>query len=153
VSDPVVTDPVVSEAAALRRLRDARGFIVGLDGTLALGDPGGDTLKALPGAVELLGELWQRDCPYQVFSNRTDRTPAQFAAAARDAGLEVPDARMMTPAMSAVVVCRRRGWQRVMVLGTAGLIEPLRAYRVQVVTPDEELSGADELLGLLRATG
>ena len=42
--------------------------------------------------------------PYVVFTNGTNRSPQHFAAVLRDAGLDVPDARMMTPASSAVVI-------------------------------------------------
>jgi 4-nitrophenyl phosphatase len=122
---------------ALGRLRKARGFVFDMDGTLALGDRVNHGLAPLPGAVEMLRWLREREVPYVVFTNGTNRTPAQFAAVLRDAGLEVPDARMMTPASSAVVIFRRRGYQRVMVLGGEGLTEPLRAAGVEVVPPVE----------------
>jgi hypothetical protein len=41
-------------AEVLRRLRDARGFIFDMDGTLALGDRVNHGLAPLPGAVEIL---------------------------------------------------------------------------------------------------
>ena len=63
-------------AAALARLKSARGFIFDMDGTLVLGDKASDGQIALPGAVELLAELRRRGAPYQVFTNGTARTPA-----------------------------------------------------------------------------
>jgi HAD superfamily hydrolase (TIGR01450 family) len=106
-----------------------------MDGTLALGDRVNHGLTPLPGAIEMLQWLQERELPYVVFTNGTNRTPEQFAKVLRDAGLDVPDARMMTPASSAVVIFRRRDYKRVMVLGGEGLTEPLRAARVEVVPP------------------
>ena len=119
----------------MARLRAARGFVFDMDGTLALGDRVNHGLTPLPGAVEMLQWLQERELPYVVFTNGTNRTPQQFAKVLRDAGLDVSDARMMTPASSAVVIFSRRGYKRVMVLGGEGLTEPLRAARVEVVPP------------------
>ncbi len=122
-------------AEALRRLRDARGFIFDMDGTLALGDRANHGLTPLPGAVEMLRWVRGRRLPYLVFTNGTNRSPAHFAAVLRDAGLDVPDDQMMTPASSAVVMFTRRGYKRVMVLGGEGLTGPLREAGIEVVPP------------------
>ena len=121
----------------MARLRAARGFVFDMDGTLALGDRVNHGLTPLPGAIEMLQWLQERELPYVVFTNGTNRTPQQFAKVLRDAGLDVSDARMMTPASSAVVIFRRRGYKRVMVLGGEGLTEPLRAAGIEVVPPVE----------------
>jgi ribonucleotide monophosphatase NagD (HAD superfamily) len=47
--------------------------------------------------------------PYLVFTNGTNRSPAHFAAVLRDAGLDVTDDQMMTPASSAVVMFTAEG--------------------------------------------
>ena len=122
---------------ALRRLRGARGFIFDMDGTLALGDRVNHGLAPLPGAVELLGWARAQGLPYVVFTNGSNRSPADFAAVLRDAGLDVPDDQMMTPASSAVVMFTRRGYKRVTVLGGDGLTGPLRAAGIEVVPPVE----------------
>src|SRR5689334_1208464 len=125
----------VASGDVLARLRAARGFVFDMDGTLALGDRVNHGLAPLPGAIEMLRWLRERELPYVVFTNGTNRTPQHFAKVLRDAGLDVPDARMMTPASSAVVIFRRRGYKRVMVLGGEGLTEPLRAAGIEVVPP------------------
>ena len=125
----------------LARLRDARGFIFDMDGTLALGDRVNHGLTPLPGAAGMLAWVRDRGLPYVVFTNGTNRSPAHFAAVLREAGLDVPDDRMMTPASSAVVMFARRGYKRVMVLGGSGLTEPLTAAGMEVVPP--VASGAD----------
>lgn len=128
---------MTAEDDVLRRLRDARGFIFDMDGTLALGDRVNHGLSPLPGAVEMLRWVRSRNLPYLVFTNGTNRAPAHFARVLRDAGLDVPDERMMTPASSAVVMFTRRGYQRVMVLGGDGLTGPLREAGIEVVPPAE----------------
>jgi 4-nitrophenyl phosphatase len=119
----------------LARLRDARGFIFDMDGTLVLGDRVNHGLTPLPGAAGMLAWARDRGLPYVVFTNGTNRSPAHFAAVLREAGLDVPDDRMMTPASSAVVMLARRGCKRVMVLGGPGLAEPLTAAGIEVVPP------------------
>jgi 4-nitrophenyl phosphatase len=121
----------------IERLRGARGFIFDMDGTLALGDRVNHGLAALPGAVDMLAWVRMRGLPYVVFTNGTNRTPHHFAKVLRDAGLDVPDDQMMTPASSAVVMFTKRGYKRVMVLGVDGLTEPLREAGIEVVPPVE----------------
>ena len=77
-----------------------------------------------------------------MFTNGTNRTPADFARVLRDEGLDVPDERMMTPASSAVVMFAKRGVKRVMVLGVSGLIEPLREAGIEVVLRRERRRAA-----------
>ena len=120
---------------ALARLRNARGFIFDMDGTLVLGDRVNHGLRPLPGAIAMLEWLRSRGLPYVVFTNGTNRTPAHFAHVLRDEGLDVPDDAMMTPASSAVVMFANRGVKRVMVLGVSGLIEPLREAGIEVAAP------------------
>src|SRR3984957_8605734 len=119
----------------LSRLRDARGFIFDMDGTLALGDRVNHGLTPLPGAAEMLRWVRGQGLPYVVFTNGSNRSPAHFAAVLRDAGLDVPDDQMMTPASSAVVMFTRRGYKRVMVLGGDGLTGPLRAAGLEPGPP------------------
>jgi 4-nitrophenyl phosphatase len=125
----------VTSDDVLRRLRDARGFIFDMDGTLALGDRANHGLTPLPGAVEMLTWVRERGLPYLVFTNGTNRSPAHFAQVLRGSGLDVPDDRMMTPASSAVVMFTKRGYKRVMVLGGDGLAGPLRAAGIEAVPP------------------
>jgi HAD superfamily hydrolase (TIGR01450 family) len=120
---------------ALERLRSARGFIFDMDGTLVLGDRVNHGLRPLPGAIAMLDWVRAHGRPYVVFTNGTNRTPADFARVLRDAGLDVPDDQMMTPASSAVVMFGKRGFKRVLVLGVSGLIEPLREAGIEVVPP------------------
>jgi HAD superfamily hydrolase (TIGR01450 family) len=120
----------------LDRLHNVRGFLFDMDGTLVLGDQANHGLKPLPGAAEMLDWVAGRGLPYVVFTNGTNRAPGHFARVLRDAGLNVPDEAMMTPASSAVTMFSRRGFKRVMVLGGDGLAVPLRAAGIEAVPPE-----------------
>jgi len=126
--DPGDRDP-------LARLREVRGFVFDMDGTLVLGDRRNHGLRPLPGALEVTRWVAGRGLPWVVFTNGTNRTPAHFARLLREIGFGVPDEAMMTPASSAVRVFTRRGHRRIMVLGGPGLGEPLAEAGLEVVPP------------------
>ena len=117
------------------RLREGRGFVFDMDGTLVLGDREGRGLRPLPGAVEITSWAARRGLPYVVFTNGTTRTPAQLSKMMREIGFGVRDEAMMTPASSAARVLTRQGHRRVMVLGGPGLAEPLAEAGLEVVPP------------------
>jgi 4-nitrophenyl phosphatase len=119
----------------LTRLREARGFVFDMDGTLVLGDRSNHGLRPLPGALEITRWAAGRGLPFVVFTNGTNRTPAHFARLLREIGFGVPGEAMLTPASSAVRVFARRGHRRVMVLGGPGLCEPLAEAGLEVVPP------------------
>ena len=121
--------------AALDRLRQVRGFVLDMDGTLVLGDRNNRGLLPLPGAVELVDTLLDRGLAYCVYTNGTVKTPEQCAHALRQAGLAVPEQGVLTPASSAADEFRRRGHRRVMVLGGKGITEPLEAAGIETLPP------------------
>jgi 4-nitrophenyl phosphatase len=129
----------------LARLREVRGFVFDMDGTLVLGDRRNHGLRPLPGALEVTRWVAGRGLPWVVFTNGTNRTPAHFARLLREIGFGVPDEAMMTPASSAVRVFTRRGHRRVMVLGGPGLAEPLAEAGLEVV-PSAAGEQADAVL-------
>jgi 4-nitrophenyl phosphatase len=139
----VAEDPV---PAAVNRLRAARGFVFDVDGTLVLGDRNNQGLAPLPGAVELLRWVAEQGLPFAVFTNGTTKTPQQLACALRSIGFALPDHAVLTPASSAAAVFTRRGYRRVLVLGSDGVAEPLRAVGLDVVLPDGRPVDVDAVL-------
>jgi len=137
----------VRDRDPLTRLRNVRGFVFDMDGTLVLGDRHNHGLRPLPGAVEITGWAAGRGLPFVVFTNGTTRTPARLAATMREIGFGLPDEAMMTPASSAVRVLGRRGRRRVMVLGGPGLTEPLRDAGFEVVPPTAGTAADAVLVG------
>jgi NagD protein len=112
-----------------------RGFILDMDGTLVLGDRNNRGIRPLPGAVEFVRLLVERDLRFCVFTNGTVKTPKQCADALEQAGFPVTDDAVLTPATSAIEILRRRGHRRVMVLGGKGITEPLEAAGIETVPP------------------
>ncbi|MGY1643036.1 HAD-IIA family hydrolase [Geodermatophilus sp. SYSU D00703] len=123
------------DTGALERLRRVRGFVLDMDGTLVLGDRNNRGLRALPGAVEFVRLLAERDLRFCVFTNGTVKTPRQCADALQQAGFPVPDDAVLTPATAAAELFRRRGHRRVMVLGGKGITEPLEAAGIETLPP------------------
>ncbi len=121
--------------AVLDRLRRVRGFVLDMDGTLVLGDRENRGIRPLPGAVEFVRLLTERGLRFCVFTNGTVKTPQQCADALEQAGFPLPDDGVLTPATSAVELFRRRGHQRVMVLGGTGITEPLGAAGIETLPP------------------
>jgi NagD protein len=136
----------VLDSDPLTRLRNVRGFVFDMDGTLVLGDRRNHGLKPLPGALEITSWVTDHGLPFVVFTNGTTRTPAHYAQIMREIGFGLPDQAMMTPASSAVRVFRRRSYQRVMVLGGPGLAEPLEDAGIEVVAPGPGVTDADAVL-------
>jgi NagD protein len=121
-------------ASPADRLRAVRGFVLDLDGTLVLGDRGGNGLRPLPGALELVAWLGERGLPYRIFTNGTGHSPYEYEQTLRRIGFRLSGEAVMTPASSAVDLFVRRGHARVLALA-AGLARPLREAGIEVVPP------------------
>jgi len=119
-------------------LRPAEGFMFDLDGTLILSDKalGGYTL--LPGAIELLTELAERQIPYLALTNGSAYPAAQQAPRLRALGLPISDDHLFTPNSVAAQVFKDRGIARVLVLGTQGVADALEGDGVATVLPGQD---------------
>jgi HAD superfamily hydrolase (TIGR01450 family) len=126
--------------AAVRR---ASGFIFDMDGTIALGDAASGGHKALPFALETIAAVKAAGIPLRVFTNGTAKPPATYAASLRAAGFDVADHEMMTPSTSAAFWLKRKGLNRVRVLGNAGCAAPLTELGLDVIGPSEPATGVD----------
>jgi 4-nitrophenyl phosphatase len=125
-----VPDPVARE-----RLREVRGFVLDMDGTLVLGDRNNQGLNPLPGARDFIQTLVDLDLPFCILTNGTTRTPEQYADSLRQVGFPVTADRMLTPTSAAVELFVERGYRRVMVLGGKGITEPLEAAGIEALPP------------------
>jgi 4-nitrophenyl phosphatase len=119
----------------LDRLRQVRGFVLDMDGTLLLGDRNNQGLNPLPGALDFVQTLVELDLPFCVLTNGTTRTPDQYADSLRQVGFPMTAERMLTPTSAAVELFVDRGYRRVMVLGGKGITEPLEAVGIEAVPP------------------
>jgi NagD protein len=126
-----------TEADVLARLRTARGFIFDMDGTLVLGDRLNKDIKPLPGAVDLIRLLRERDVAVVLLTNGTGRPPEAYLEKMRGIGFALPEASIITPSSVAADHFRKRKLTRVMVLGGEGVWRPIEQAGLTVVRPLE----------------
>jgi HAD superfamily hydrolase (TIGR01450 family) len=88
-------------------LRDVRGFVFDVDGTLAHRGHDGRA-HPQPGAVEVLERIRASGRPLAVFTNGSHVTSEAMAGGLRDDGIPVEDREMLTPVESAITYIRRR---------------------------------------------
>ncbi|MFM1885008.1 MAG: hypothetical protein RL026_165 [Pseudomonadota bacterium] len=119
------------------QLERVRGFMFDLDGTLLLSDRALGGYEVLPGAIELLQHLQERNIPFVVLTNGSAYPPAEQAAKLRRLGLPVTDDCMLTPSSVTAAVMRRHGVRRALVLGSRGVGHALQEAGIEVVHTGE----------------
>lgn len=126
-----------------RQIDEVRGFIFDIDGTLALGDRLLNGYQALPGAIEIIDLLTQRNIPFVAFTNGSTKTPAQLSAALLHAGIHINASHAITPPRVAVSLFQQKKYKRILVLGTPGVWQPLADAGFDVVVSPERADDAD----------
>jgi NagD protein len=124
-----------SERKIAARLSRAKGFVLDLDGTMVLGDSRNKGLKPLPGSLDFLAHLRERNTPFVLFTNGTVRTPLAYVDELAHAGIRVSADEIMTPASVAAAVLAAKGYRRIMVLGGDGVSGPLADAGLEIVRP------------------
>ncbi len=119
------------------------GVVFDLDGTLALGDKQSDGYRPLPGALDALATLRSAGRPFAIFTNGTNHTPADYVRKLGAAGFDLGDAAMLTPAVVAAELFATKRFRRVLVLGVAGVSQPLVDAGIEVVRPGEDGAETD----------
>jgi NagD protein len=135
-----------SARATRSPLRDVRGYLFDVDGTLALADRRLSGYRSLPGARELLALLRERGVPCVVFTNGTTKTPLQLSQALAAAGIEVDEKHTLTPVSVAIDHFGKRGYRRILVLGVEGVWRPLVEAGFEVVRSPDRADDADAVL-------
>ncbi len=131
-------------AASVRdRLDAAKGFVFDLDGTLALSDRHSHGYKPLPGSLELLATVRESGRPFVILTNGTVHTPADYAGMLQRAGIAIAERDMLTPAVVAADVLVAKGHRQVLVLGGAGVRQPLADAGLATVLPADADRSAD----------
>ena len=119
-------------------MRRPKGFMFDLDGTLILSDRKLGGYTAIPGAAEALGELDARGIPWIAMTNGSAYPASVQAPRLRAVGLPIRDERLFTPNSVAGKAMAERGYGRVLVLGTHGLVDALEEMGVACVGPEDE---------------
>ena len=118
---------------SLEALPPIKGFMFDLDGTLLLSDRSLGAYEVLPGAVEVLWTLTEREIPFVVLTNGSAYPPAEQAGRLRKLGLPVEDRQMLTPSSVAADLMSNRGIKRALVLGTPGVGHALAEAGIETV--------------------
>jgi 4-nitrophenyl phosphatase len=119
------------------------GFMFDLDGTLILSARSLGGYRLLPGAVETLSELKDREIPFVALTNGSHYPPAEQAAKLRTLGLPIADEALLTPSSVAADLMPRRGVKRALILGTPGVGHALSEAGIQTLFTGQE--GADRV--------
>jgi 4-nitrophenyl phosphatase len=127
-------------------LSSARGFVLDIDGTLALADKNLGGYQALPGAVELVSLLRQRQIPAVAFTNGTTKTPTELSKALSAIGIEFDETKTMTPISVAVDDFKRKKYKRVLVLGVEGVWRPIQEAGIEVILSPKRCDDAEAVL-------
>ena len=118
-------------------MRKPKGFMFDLDGTLILSNKGLGSYSAIPGAAEALAELDRRGIPWIALTNGSAYSAHTQAPRLRAVGLPVADDRLFTPNSVAAEVIASGGYERVLVLGTQGVVDALTELGVNCYAPAE----------------
>ena len=138
--------PSRRSASVRQRLKNIRGYMFDLDGTLVLGDKNLNGYRALPGAHEIVALLGERGLPFLTFTNGSTKTPAQLSQALAQAGFDIPPERALTPISVAVEVFRRKQYRRILALGVEGVWRPLADAGLDVIVSPRRADGIDAVL-------
>ena len=117
--------------------RKPKGFMFDLDGTLILSNRQLGSYDPIPGAARALAELDALGVPWIALTNGSAYPARKQAPRLREIGLPIADDRLFTPNSVAAEVMKARQLERVLVLGTEGVVEALRELGIACLAPDE----------------
>jgi HAD superfamily hydrolase (TIGR01450 family) len=120
----------------------ARGVMFDLDGTLILSNRDLGEYRVLPGAIETLAKLKDLGVPFLALTNGSAYPAARQAPRLRALGLPIADSELFTPNSVASHVFQKHGIQKVMVLGTEGVIQALQEDDINTCLAGE--TGSDD---------
>jgi HAD superfamily hydrolase (TIGR01450 family) len=119
-------------------LRQAKGFVLDLDGTLIQRTRTG--LTPIAGARELLEAIRGSGRPFVIFTNASHVAPSVLAAELRDDGLDVRDDEVLTPVCCAIsLLGAGHPGAHVLAFSTPATHERLAAAGVRLVEPDDSV--------------
>jgi HAD superfamily hydrolase (TIGR01450 family) len=118
------------------RLRDVRGFVFDIDGTLVQRGPDGRG-RPQPGAREVLERIRATERPLVLFTNGSHVGSEVIAQGLREDGLPVGDHELLTPIESAISYLHRRHPDRpVQLFCTDAIRERMAAAGIPIATGD-----------------
>jgi 5'-nucleotidase len=123
-------------AARVSAFRDAKGFVLDLDGTLIQRTRSGH--EPIDGAPELLAAIRASGRPLVVFTNASHVAPSVLAGELREGGLDVHDDEVLTPVCCAISFLHRsHAGAGVLAFCTPATHERLTGAGVRLVEPSD----------------
>ena len=113
--------------------RPLKAFMFDVDGTLVLGDRSGHGYEVLPGAVDVLTTLKDRNIPFVLLTNGSAYPAAEQAPRLRAVGLPVDDWQMLTPSSVAAEHLKKQGVKKALILGSPGVGHALAEAGIEIV--------------------
>ena len=117
-----------------------RGLAIDMDGTVYKG------MDAIPGAVDFVKEMNERDIPYRFVTNNSSRGCSYYHSKLRKLGFDVAKENILTSGIAAITfILRERPGRSVYPIGTESFIDEIKEYGVPIddVNPDIVLLSFD----------
>jgi NagD protein len=130
-------------------MREIRSWLMDMDGVLVHEE------QAIPGAVDFLGRLRERETPFLVLTNNSIYTRRDLAARLRASGLDVPESAIWTSALATASFLEdQRPGGSAFVIGEAGLTTALHeaGYTLTDREPDYVVLGETRTYSFERLT-
>ncbi len=125
--------PSPEERGASVASRPVEGIIFDIDGTVARGR------QVLPGVLDTLAELRNRDIRFAFFTNDNSKTIGTWVERLGDMGIDAKADEVVTSALvAAEVMVELHPTSRILGVGDAGLIEALETRNLDLVSYESE---------------
>ena len=116
-------------------LRQAKAFLLDMDGTFFLGD------ALLPGALELLELLNHRGLPFSFLTNNTSHSKLDYVRKLMELGVKEEDARVYTAGDATIAYMKKNfAGKKVFLLGTQSLEESFRSSGIELSDDSTEVA-------------
>lgn len=125
------------------KLNAIRCYLLDMDGTIYLGD------QLLPGALEFLALLRERNIQYYFLTNNSSRSKTQYVEKLARLGIETSEEMIFTSGeATAIYIAKQKPGAKLYVVGTPPLENEMRAHGFQLVEddPDYAVLGFDTTL-------
>lgn len=135
-----------SPGPAPTAMQAVKGFILDIDGTLALMDKKKGRFNPFDGAVAVVDRLNRLDIPMVPFTNGTFQTPQEYSDLLAAAGFNFAKDSILTPSVVAADYFVKKKIAKVLVLGGHSVSHSLAERGIDVVRRGDDLSGVQAVL-------
>jgi 4-nitrophenyl phosphatase/NagD protein len=119
----------------LEKLKTAHCFLLDMDGTVYLGN------HLLPGAIDFIDLLTQRDIPFYFLTNNSSRSRYDYAQKLNRLGIDVHEDRIFTSGeATAIYLQKRKANANLYVVGTPSLESEFQAHGLKLVDKDPDFA-------------